>query len=83
MSLCLLTGTTGVLTFYQVCLLPWLQEKWYDQSEHVPQNLQVWTSYLGQDMSKLTCCRVGDIVDVKANGAVQKGFAGSVFWSNC
>lgn len=60
-----------------VCLLSGLPQEGYDPSVHLPAPVQVSrdrSSNRGRELRHLTCAfRVGDIVDIKANGAVQKG----------
>lgn len=60
-----------------VCLLAGFPQEGYDPSVHLPAPVQVSRSRgqkkeLGRNTSNI-CFRVGDIVDIKANGAVQKG----------
>lgn len=74
-SLLLSAKNSTILISGAVCLLPRFQEAWYDQFEHIPQNIQVQKLHFNRQYQSNICRRVGDIVDIKANGAVQKGFA--------
>lgn len=60
-----------------VCLLSRLPQEGYDPSVHLPAPVQVSRNRArerSEEGSHLTSAlRVGDIVDIKANGAVQKG----------
>lgn len=59
-----------------VCLLPGFQEEGYDQVVYLLETIQVSSSAMTSFVTNpYTCDRVGDIVDIKANGAVQKGYA--------
>lgn len=59
-----------------VCLLAGFPQEGYDPAVHLPAPVQVSRNRskhtLGGRLSNI-CLRVGDIVDIKANGAVQKG----------
>jgi hypothetical protein len=54
-----------------------LQEKGYDKAQHVLAPVQVSQSTPAGGGIDSPFCRVGDIVDIKANGAVQKGLVNS------
>ncbi len=60
---------------WTVCFLTGFQEEGYDQAVNISETIQVCSAlqftldYLRTDRHS----RVGDIVDIKANGAVQKG----------
>lgn len=58
-----------------VCLLSAVQEEGDDQALNLPETIQVsWRSSARIRYPMLIAeSRVGDIVDIKANGAVQKG----------
>lgn len=60
-----------------VCLLAGFPQEGYDRPGNLPATVQVCRfsrpiEHSRRDISDL-CYRVGDIVDIKANGAVQKG----------
>ena len=58
-----------------VCLLTAIQEEGDDQAFNLLETIQVsWKTIRTYQVYNADCgIRVGDIVDIKANGAVQKG----------
>ena len=63
----------GLADWFLVCLLAQIQGQGYDQAVDVHETVQVSLIARNHVRAGLTIIRVGDIVDVKANGAVQKG----------
>jgi hypothetical protein len=59
--------------WYEIRLLARLQEDRLHPSQHLSANLQVCWDQAYVFLGDTDDCRVGDIVDVVANGAVQKG----------
>lgn len=62
-----------------VCLLAGFPQEGYDRPGNLPETVQVRRisrvrlTINRRDISDMLYFRVGDIVDIKANGAVQKG----------
>ena len=63
-----------------VCFLTKLPSKGYDQVVYLLAPIQVrYLLVLECERECYRSCRVGDIVDIKANGAVQKGMPHKVY----
>ena len=61
-------------SWHALCLLARLQKERHDQALYVPKTIQVSSVRMQRVYQILiSVYRVGDIVDIKANGAVQKG----------